>query len=262
MEQMRLRSSNPYYHLAYWALVILVLTLVFGLSWGNNLAAFFFVSMLLPIVLGTSYFFNYVLVPRYYMQKKYGRFVLYSIYMFVVSLYLETIVIMFSFIYLGNFNFRNLRPNTGDTVLLAVILYLLVFLSSFLLMARQIREKQQLIALLIDEQEKRERAFLEIISNRRTTKIPYEEILYIESMADYIRVNTGDGKIVSKEKISRLAERLPDTFVRIHRSFIVNRDMIRSFSYNEMQVGDVTLTIGRSYRKAVRELLQGDASGS
>ncbi len=64
---MKRKSSNPYLHVAYWMVVILTLTLVFGLSWGNNLAAFYFVSMLLPIVLGTSYFFNYILVPGYFM---------------------------------------------------------------------------------------------------------------------------------------------------------------------------------------------------
>jgi two-component system response regulator LytT len=256
-EKMKFRSSNPYYHLFYWALVIVVLTLVFGLSWGSNLAAFFFISMLLPIVLGTSYFFNYVLVPRYFMRRKYFRFGLYSFYMFVVSLYLETIVIMFAFIYLGNFNFRNLGPNAGDTVLLAVILYLLVFLGSLLLMARQVKEKQQLITRLIDEQEKREKAFLELISNRKTVKIPYEEILYIESLADYIQVNTDGEQVVSKEKISSLEERLPGTFLRIHRSFIINRDKIRSFTYNEVQIGETTLNIGRSYRKAIRQKLHG-----
>jgi hypothetical protein len=99
---MNLKYSNPYYHIGYWILVIMVLTLVFGLSWGNNSAAFFFIIMLLPIVLGTSYFFNYFLVPKYYIKRKYGRFILYSFYTIIVSLYFESIVLMLSFIYLGN----------------------------------------------------------------------------------------------------------------------------------------------------------------
>ena len=108
--------------------MIIVLTLVFGRSWRNPSAAFYFIGMLFPIVLGTSYFFNYILVPRYYMKKKYLEFGLYTYYTVVVSVYLEMLVLMFSFIYLGNFNLYNMSLNASDTLLLAVVMYLLVFL--------------------------------------------------------------------------------------------------------------------------------------
>ncbi len=251
------KSTNPYYHLFYWIVVILTLTLVFGLSWGNKLAAFYFVSMLLPIVLGTSYLFNYILVPRYFMTGRYFWFALYSIYTIIISFYLETLVLMFSFIYLGNFNFHNLGPNASDTILLAVILYLLVFLGSFLLLIHQIKEKQQLIETLREENDKMKKSFLEVISQRKLFKIPYEDIIYIESLADYVRINTVTDSIESKEKISHLASRLPEIFIRIHRSFIINKEKIKSISYDEVMVNDVSLTIGRSYRKEVREALNG-----
>ncbi len=164
---------------------------------------------------------------------------------------------MFSFIYLGNFNFHNLGPNASDTVLLAVILYLLVFLGSFLLLIRQIKEKQQIIARLSEENDKMKKSFLEVTSKRKLVKIPYENILYIESLADYVRINTMNESIESKEKISHLASRLPEIFMRIHRSFIINREKIKSISYDEVVVSDVSLTIGRSYRKEVREALKG-----
>ncbi len=255
---MKTKSSNPLYHIFYIFFVILILTLVFGLSWNNKLAAFYFISMLLPVVLGTSYFFNYVLVPRFYLKKKYFLFGLYTLYTFIISLYLEIIVLIFSLIYMGKFSFRDMNPNASDTLMLAVILYLLVFLGAFLLMARQVKEKQQLIQQLMVEKEKMEKAFLEIMSNRKMTKIPYDEIIYIESLADYIKVNTTHDGIISKEKISHLASRLPDTFLRIHRSFIVNKEQIKGFSYNEVQVGDIYLNIGRSYREAVRDNLKGN----
>lgn len=252
---MNIKSSNPYFHILYWILVIVSLTLIFGRSWGNNTAAFYFVSMLIPIVLGTSYFFNYVIVPRYYLKKKYLKFGLYTFYTLVVSLYLESIVIMFSFIYLGNFNFQALGPYASDILLFAVVLYLLVFLGSFLLMARQIRENKQVIYQLLDEKEKMKKSFLEVMSDRKIAKIPYEDIIYIESRSDYIQINTINGQIVSKEKISKLYSRLPDMFLRIHRSFIINKDRIRSFSSGEVVVEDVHLNIGRSYRKQVKESL-------
>src|SRR6056297_3954513 len=133
------KSKNPYYHISYWIFVVLILSFTFGRSWGNNRAAFFFVCMLLPIVLGTSYFFNYVLVPKYYLKKKYAKFAFYTFCTAVISVYLEMIVLVISFVYLVNLSYQNLSPNATQIVLLAVILYLLVFIGSFSLMMRQIK---------------------------------------------------------------------------------------------------------------------------
>ncbi|MEE4178769.1 MAG: LytTR family transcriptional regulator DNA-binding domain-containing protein [Bacteroides sp.] len=252
------KSLYLFSHIAYGVLVVLVLTVVFGRSWGNNIAAFYFISMLLPIVLGTSYFFNYYLAPRYLLKKKYLKFFLYTFYTAIVSVYLEMIVLMFSFIYLGNFNFSNLGPNASDTILLAVILYLLVFVGVLLIMLRQVRNNRLFIQQLLEEKSKIQDPFLEIMSNRKLARIPYQEISYIESFSDYIRVNTMKEQIISKEKISNLADRLPDSFIRIHRSFIINKEKIRSISYDEVTVEDVNLNIGRSYRKAVKEALKND----
>jgi two-component system response regulator LytT len=252
---MNKKSSNPYYHIFYWIFVLLILTLVFGLSWGNNVAAFFFISMLLPIVLGTSYFFNYFLVPRYYMQKKYVRFGLYSFYTAVISMYLEIIVLMFSFIYLGNFNLKNLGANVSNIFLLAALLYLMVFIGSFLLMSRQIREKQQIIQEFMLEKEKLKQAYLEIISKRKTIKIKYTDIKYIESLSDYVNIHTSTEEIKAKEKISNLEDRLPESFLRVHRSFIINKDRLKGFSYDQVLVDDIQLNIGRTYRKQVKESL-------
>ncbi|WP_075590223.1 LytR/AlgR family response regulator transcription factor [Labilibacter marinus] len=252
---MTVKSSNPYYHIIYWFLVLITITLVFGSSWGNSMAAFYFVCMLLPIVLGTSYFFNYILVPRFFIPKKYLKFSLYTFYTMVCSLYLESIVIMFAYVYLGNYSFKGFPPNASDTVLLAVILYLLVFIGSVLLMIKQIKESQALVKALLEEKEKMKTAVLEIKSNRKLLKIPYDEIIYIESLSDYIKINTTNGAFTSKEKISKLNESLPDMFIRIHRSYIINKSKILSHSYSEVEVGVFTLTIGRSYRTDVKQQL-------
>ncbi len=252
---MEKKSKNPYYHIAYWIFVILVLTKVFGFSWGNNSAAFFFVCMLLPIVLGTSYFFNYLLVPKFYLTKRYAKFAFYTFCTAVISVYLEMIVLVLSFVFLVNLNYQYLSPNATQTALLAVILYLMVFIGSFLLMMNQIAENQKEIQQLREEKEKMKKSFLEIMSNRKIAKIPYNDIIYIESLSDYIKVITTNGEIISKEKISNLENRLPELFLRIHRSFIVNTDKIRNISSDKIEVDNTCLSIGRSYKKAVKASL-------
>jgi len=252
---MNKKTENPYYHISYWIFVILVLTLVFGFSWESNSVAFFFVTILLPIVLGTSYFFNYVLVPKYYLTKKFRKFAFYSFCTAVISVYLEMMVLLFSFVYMVKLSYENLNANATQILLLAVVQYMLVFIGSFLLMMNQIVENRKVIQQLLDEKEKMKKSFLEIISNRKMTKIPYDEIIYIESLSDYIKVITVNGEIVSKDKISRLAEILPDIFLRIHRSFIINTDRVKEVSFDELRVDDVRLNIGRSYRNEVKEIL-------
>ena len=245
-----------YFHFSYWALVVFVLTLVFGMSWGNNMAAFYFVCMLLPIVLGTSYFFNYFLVPKYFINKRFVEFGFYTICTVIVSLYLNAIVLLFSFIYLGNFSFSKLGPHAADSILMAVIMYFLVFMGSFGLMLNQLKENRRLIKELVDENNKMKVSFIEVTSNRKTVRIPYADIIYIESLSDFIRITTINNKIDSKEKISKIEERLSKQFIRIHRSFIINTEKITRISYNEITVIDTTLNIGRSYRSLVKERLQ------
>lgn len=252
---MHKKLKNPYFHFAYWVFILLVLGRTFGFSWGNKTAAFFFVSMLLPIVIGTSYFFNYVLVTKFYLTKRYARFAFYTFCTALVSVYLEMIVLVFSYVYLVNLNYQNLNPSAAQITLLPIVLYLLVFIGSFFFMIHQIIENRQIIQQLLDDKEKMRKSFLEIRSNRKMIKIPYDEIIYVESLSNYIKVVTINGEIVSKEKISRLAERLPDIYLRIHRSFIINIEKIKEHSLDEVLVDNYRLNIGRSYRKEVKELL-------
>lgn len=249
---MKSKISNPYFHILFWIIVFVILTAVFGRSWGNNLPAFYFISMLLPVVMGTSYFFNYYLVPQFLLKKKYFWFGLYFFYTLVISLYLEMLVLTFSFIYLANYDLGKMGPNSSDILLLAVVMYLVVFFSSFLLMVQQLFESHRELEELKTEKKKMEKSFLELVSNRKSIRIPYENIIYIESLADYIKVHSKDREeIISKEKISVLEKKLPEIFIRIHRSFIINATKIVSLNTNEVQMEGIILNIGRSYKKQV-----------
>ncbi len=100
----------------------------------------------------------------------------------------------------------------------------MMFIGAFLLMVLQIRENQEVIQRLLTENKRMKKSFLEIISNRKMIKVPYYNIIFIESLSDYIKVNTIESEIVNKEKISKVYDRLPDIFLRIHRSFIIKKE--------------------------------------
>ena len=254
---MKLKISNPYYHILFWLVVVAVLTLVFGRSWGSGSRAFYFISLLLPVVMGTSYFFNYFLVPGYLLKQRYFWFFLYFFYTLVISLYLQMLVLTFSYIYLANFSWEVMDPNSTDTILLAFVMYLIVFVGSFIVMLQQLAERQRELEHFSKEREKMENPFLELVSSRQLVRIPYEDIIYIESLSDYIKVHSKtQDEITSKEKISVLAEELPEQFLRIHRSFIVNTTKITRFNANEVELNDIQLTIGRSFKKQVNPVLK------
>ncbi len=254
---MKLKISNPFYHVLFWLLVVSLLTFIFGRSWGSGLNAFYFISMMLPVVMGTSYFFNFYLVPYFLLKRKYFLFGLYFFNLIVISLYLQMVVIFFSFIYLANFSFSEMQFGTKDVKLLGIVMYLIVFMGSFLIMLQQLAERQKELELFRLEEEKRKNAFLELLSNRQLVRIPFSEISYIESLSDYVRVHTDKGqKVTSKQKISALTEILPADFIRIHRSFIVNKGKISRFNSNEVEINGVELNIGRTYKKEVVSLLK------
>ena len=101
-----------------------------------------------------------------------------------------------------------------------------------------------------------ERSFLFLRADRKNIKIQLHEILFVESLKDYVKVVTKDRTIVSKQSISVIEENLPEeAFLRIHRSFIVSIRKIESFTAGLVQVGKYELPVSRSYRHEVEKAL-------
>ncbi len=91
--------------------------------------------------------------------------------------------------------------------------------------------------------------FLYLRVERKTVKVDVKDILWIESLKDYIRVVMKDKIIISKQKISILEELLPhEIFLRIHRSFIVSLSMIDCFNSSSVEIRGKEIPIGRNYK--------------
>ncbi len=93
-------------------------------------------------------------------------------------------------------------------------------------------------------------------SDRKMIKVSIEEILYIESLKDYIKVVTPTKNIITKQSISSFEETLPkNNFVRIHRSFIVAVNKIESFNSEMVEVAKKEFPISRMYKHEVEKIL-------
>ena len=93
-------------------------------------------------------------------------------------------------------------------------------------------------------------------SNKKYIKIDFDQILYIESIKDYIRIHTTGNAIITKDKISAFEEKLPATFLRIHRSYIVNKINITAFTAKDVEIGKIEVPIGERYKAEVLESLK------
>ncbi|MBI1343447.1 MAG: response regulator [Terrimonas sp.] len=93
--------------------------------------------------------------------------------------------------------------------------------------------------------------------DRKMVKVMLHEIQYIESMKDYIKVHTAERVLLTKQSISSVEAMLPESvFIRVHRSFIVSLNAIKSFTSELLDIGNTEIPVGKLYRQGVMKMLQ------
>ncbi|RDB07926.1 LytR/AlgR family response regulator transcription factor [Runella aurantiaca] len=101
-------------------------------------------------------------------------------------------------------------------------------------------------------------AFLYFRADRKMIKVFTNDILYVESLKDYVKITTtNSNSLVVKQAISSLEEILPEShFVRIHRSYLVAIDKIKTYTSSHIEIGGTELPIGRLFQKGVERALK------
>lgn len=91
--------------------------------------------------------------------------------------------------------------------------------------------------------------FIYLRVERKMVKVLLDDVLYIESDKDYVKLFTQKGYVLTRQTITSVEAMLPASqFVRIHRSFIVSLEKINSFTNESVEVGNKELPIGKLYR--------------
>ena len=133
-------------------------------------------------------------------------------------------------------------------------MYVLVLVKVIIEIIQKLSEKETIIKSLKNTKKNTTKEFAEKIViryNRVNHSIFLSNILYIESLSDYIKVVTLDDEIVTKERISTINNRLPPYFKRIHRSFIINSQKVNSYNSEFIKVGGSQIPISRTYKKEI-----------
>lgn len=93
-------------------------------------------------------------------------------------------------------------------------------------------------------------------ADRKMIKARYTDIIYIESMKDYVKiVRVNDKPLLVKQSISSLEAVLPThLFLRIHRSFIVAINKITAFTNHDVEIDGLEIPIGRLYAHQLEKM--------
>ncbi len=99
--------------------------------------------------------------------------------------------------------------------------------------------------------------FLYFRADRKMIKVTLNDILYIESLKDYVKIVTTKSQVITKQSISSVEAMLPEKeFVRIHRSFIIALNKVDSFTSTDVMIGKVDLPVGPLYRHETTRRIQ------
>lgn len=102
----------------------------------------------------------------------------------------------------------------------------------------------------------KQESFVYFRADRKMVKVVLDDILYIESMKDYIKIVTREGTLITKQSITSVEAMLPgNLFIRTHRSFIVSLQKIKSFTHELIEIEKNQIPIGKLFRNGVMKVL-------
>lgn len=97
----------------------------------------------------------------------------------------------------------------------------------------------------------REKDFIIIKQGYDKYKIFIPDILYLEAMKDYTRISTPEKQYLVLTTLNAMTEKLPaDTFIRIHRSYVVNKHKVDAVQKNKLRIQSYEIPIGKLYKDA------------
>ena len=206
-------------HVVFW----MAYFLFFGFIWartGNYFESYFLEFILLPIRIMAVYIMIYTIIPRYLEREKYIGFGLAYGALLLISGFLQNI---FTYFYKGFLGSQQESIFAMDAIFRNVILVnsTVVVLASFKIFIMWVKERKE-NRLLKGEQKTQ---LLEIKADKRTYRIHPADIYYVEGLGNYVTYYLKDKKLISHGSLSDTETNLPSNFVRIHKSYIINKAM-------------------------------------
>ncbi|MEO7445736.1 MAG: LytTR family DNA-binding domain-containing protein [Ferruginibacter sp.] len=107
------------------------------------------------------------------------------------------------------------------------------------------------------KKKKNNSGFIYLRIDRKLMKILLDDILFIESARDYVKIITKGKSFITRQTISSVEAMLNgNEFVRIHRSYIISMNKINSFTHEQVDIGNKELPIGKFYRNSFLKITE------
>ncbi|WP_411029144.1 LytR/AlgR family response regulator transcription factor [Spongiimicrobium sp. 3-5] len=226
-------------HVIFWVAYYIL----FGFVWvaeDGYLASFYLEFILLPTRILAVYVVIYFLLPRFLLKRKYTNFFLGYVIVLLLAGVLQRV-----FIHLF---YENLLLNNVEKGLFSInmLVRAVVLINTTVLLVLGAKLFQ---LWLIEHEKNREvrQEYLEIRSNRRIHRIATDNILFVEGLGNYVNYHLRDkSKVTAYATIKDTLVLLPENFIRVHRSYIVNKDHIKSYDANTIDVENQMVPRGKS----------------
>ena len=105
---------------------------------------------------------------------------------------------------------------------------------------------------MLQTEQKEKNDYIFVKSNKLLKKILFKDILYIESMENYVVIQTVSCKEVVYTTLKQLNDSLPkDVFQQTHRSYIVNLEKVTAIDGNQLTLSSYKIPVARTFRDSI-----------
>src|SRR5436190_6053597 len=109
-------------------------------------------------------------------------------------------------------------------------------------------QEVEVITSVAPEENKQATSFIYLRVDRKMIKVLLDNILYIESDKDYVKVFTEKGFIITRQTIASVEAMLSENqFIRVHRSYIISLNKLKSYTAETVEIGNKEIPIGKLY---------------
>ena len=224
-------------HVVFWS----VYYITFSLLWaedGNYYRSFGLEFVLMPLRILGSYLSMYFLIPKFLLKERLFRFILAYLLLIVVVGFLQRIFIFYYY--------EILLVSASDSLWdVRLIIRAMVLVNSTVLMLSAFKMYQYWRIERTLNQPGNE--LIEVRAEKRNYRIRTDEILFIEGLGNYITYYLKDQKrLISYSSLKDAEQLLPSSFLRIHKSFIINKNAVTSYTQENVDIGGRILPLGKS----------------
>jgi len=223
------------FKIIFWIVAVLILSGVL-----SSLTQYFYSSLLLAIALLPGVIAaKYLLKGISFKNRRSG--ILHSIYLAIITLLIEYISILFVHLYLFNLGLTSESEILFNPFFLWLIMICLLSLEKLI-------EIKYLPAEKVEESR-----VIEFTSERKKISIPVDSIIFIESRDYEVWVRCTDGvSYRTKMNISHWEEVLDSRFIRVHRSYLVNKNHITRADSSYVYASGKAIEISRKYKERIQ----------